>query len=368
MKEMLILNGVATYKHAPVPIEVLTSNMTQIFNKIQSEKANRYLLLIEQEDEKIAEQIERTVKNYHDFDLEIVSVEPQYRLLYNNESAVMNLLNGVNPLPKSKESHHILKNIESYLDTEKKQVYIVVNSMKTSVYEVNKTTTPRSIIELTEINESAKGIYFGYPMGRLLGIDEWDKSLEVTTDYVHIFTNEDCILHELMHIMESYEEASCGRCVFGYEGITQICLTLDEISNKKGKVDDLKKLEKLALQMQQQTLCEVGEAISSILRDALNFFYEEIEAHLTQKLCPAMVCEKFMTYHVLASKCTGCMECLDACKDEAILGKEKFVHVIDQKECTSCGACITSCPEEAIVRAGAVKPKCPPKPIPCIKR
>ena len=75
-----------------------------------------------------------------------------------------------------------------------------------------------------------------------------------------------------------------------------------------------------------------------------------------------------MTYHVLAAKCTGCGDCLDACDEDAILGKKRFVHVIQQDECTQCGACMDACDEDAIVRAGAVKPRCPAKPIPCKAR
>ena len=59
---------------------------------------------------------------------------------------------------------------------------------------------------------------------------------------------------------------------------------------------------------------------------------------------------------------------VDVCEDDAILGKNKFVHVIDQDECTLCGKCFEACEEGAIVWAGAEKPKCPKKPIPCKKR
>jgi NADH-quinone oxidoreductase subunit F len=59
---------------------------------------------------------------------------------------------------------------------------------------------------------------------------------------------------------------------------------------------------------------------------------------------------------------------MDACEDDAILGKKKFVHVIDQDECTICGKCMEACDEDAIVMAGAVKPRCPTKPIPCKKK
>lgn len=75
-----------------------------------------------------------------------------------------------------------------------------------------------------------------------------------------------------------------------------------------------------------------------------------------------------MTYHILADKCNGCEECLDVCEDDAILGKKRFVHVIVQDECIQCEKCMEACEEDAIVQAGAVKPRCPKKPIPCKRR
>lgn len=72
-----------------------------------------------------------------------------------------------------------------------------------------------------------------------------------------------------------------------------------------------------------------------------------------------------MTYHILVSRCDGCGKCLDACEDDAIMGKPKFVHVIDQRACTHCDRGRTVCPREAVVMAGVKKPKTPPRPIPC---
>lgn len=84
-----------------------------------------------------------------------------------------------------------------------------------------------------------------------------------------------------------------------------------------------------------------------------------------KKNCPAGVCARFVTYHILAAKCVGCGDCMEICGEDAILGKKRFVHVIDQEECTRCGDCLESCGEGAVVKAGVVKPRCPVKPIPC---
>ena len=120
--------------------------------------------------------------------------------------------------------------------------------------------------------------------------------------------------------------------------------------------------------MKNQSMCDDGKEIASLVLEGLNTYADIFDEHISKKQCRAGVCKKFMTVHILAGKCIGCGECLDACEDDAILGKNKFVHVIDQDECTLCGKCFEVCDEGAIVWAGVEKPKCPKKPIPCKKR
>ncbi len=162
--------------------------------------------------------------------------------------------------------------------------------------------------------------------------------------------------------------SDCGKCVFGYEGVTQLQMMLGDITEKKGKGTDLALMKELCALMKTQSLCEDGEDVADAVSYALAHHAQEFEAHVAKKGCAAGVCKKFMTYHILAENCTGCGDCLDACEEDAIAGKKRFIHVIDQKECIQCGACMDACDEDAIVRAGAVKPRCPKKPVPCKRK
>lgn len=188
-----------------------------------------------------------------------------------------------------------------------------------------------------------------------------------STDKIRELKEDQCIVDVLLKIVQSHPCKDCGKCVFGYEGITQLEMILKDITEKKGRTSDKALLEDLAEMMKSQSLCEDGEDIADALKEALVTYGEIFDEHINKKACRAGVCRKFMTYHILASKCIGCGECMDVCEDDAILGKKKFVHVIDLDECTQCGKCLKACDEEAIVMAGAVKPKCPKKPIPCKK-
>lgn len=179
---------------------------------------------------------------------------------------------------------------------------------------------------------------------------------------------DQCIVDVLLKEVSSHPCKDCGKCVFGYEGITQLEMILKDITEKKARGNDKALIEDLCGFMKTQSMCEDGAEIAAAALEALAKYGDVFDEHISKKTCRAGVCKKFMTYHVLANKCNGCGECIDACEDDAILGKKRFVHVIDQKECTLCGACLEACEEGAIIMAGLEKPRCPKKPIPCKKR
>ncbi|MEZ3467637.1 MAG: 4Fe-4S binding protein [Schaedlerella sp.] len=189
-----------------------------------------------------------------------------------------------------------------------------------------------------------------------------------TLEKIKSLKNTECIVDVLLKEVLANECRTCGKCVFGYEGITQLELILGDITVKKGKSTDLELLRELGEMMAGQSLCEKGEEIAQAVLEAVELYQSDFEDHIGKKGCRAGVCKKFMTYHILAEKCVGCGDCMDACDEDAILGKARFVHVIAQDECTQCGACMDACDEDAVVQAGAVKPRCPRKPVPCKKR
>lgn len=177
--------------------------------------------------------------------------------------------------------------------------------------------------------------------------------------------DDECIVDVLLNLVSKNECKDCGKCVFGYEGITQLEAILSDMTLKKGKNTDLQLISDLCQLMSTQAICETGTDMGKTVLFVLENYKNDMENHSNKKECRAGVCKGFLTYHILADKCIGCNECVDSCEEEAILGKKRFIHVIDQSECVQCGLCIDACDEGAIVRAGAIKPKCPKKPIPC---
>lgn len=188
-----------------------------------------------------------------------------------------------------------------------------------------------------------------------------------TIEKVKTLTDKECIVDFLYKEVCSHPCASCGKCVFGYEGITQLQLILKDIISKKAQPEDYRLLHDLSDLMISQSLCDDGKEIGEAVRFSLERYREDFELHIARKACPAEVCSRFLTFHILASKCTGCNDCMSVCEDGAILGKPKFIHVIELDDCMQCGKCLNVCDQQAIVTAGLKKPKGPRKPIPVKK-
>lgn len=178
-------------------------------------------------------------------------------------------------------------------------------------------------------------------------------------------SDDQCIVQALQKAISLHECLACGKCVFGYEGAMQLNQIFKDMAGKKSRKNDLELVASLCSHMKTQSLCEAGLALADTVLYALDRYGEDIRLHQEKKDCPAGICSQFMTFHILAEKCTGCGDCLDACDDDAIVGKKRFIHVIDQDECILCGNCLDACEEGAIVKAGSVKPRCPKKPVPC---
>jgi NADH-quinone oxidoreductase subunit F len=367
MESYLICNAVSPYEKANIGTDILKENTSQVLEAIASKGAITNYIILENEQHELKNKIEAEAKKLLGLNLKVILVDGSFRFVYGNASALLKVIEVEKPLPSNKEINENIFTVEEILNTELKRVIFDGAIKRKSTILLKKTISPREILSKASLIDDFKGMYFGHPMGLFVGEKDLDKEIEIKADYIFFFNEKDCILDRLKNIAERYTKESCGRCVFGFEGVTQINMILSDISLKKGKSSDISLLLDLCSEMRNQVLCEVDLSLATSVISAFECFKEEIEEHITKKSCKAGYCSKFVTYHILADKCIGCTECLEVCEDDAISGKKKFIHVIDQDECSQCGECIKVCEEEAIVKAGAIKPRCPSKPIPCKK-
>ncbi len=209
-----------------------------------------------------------------------------------------------------------------------------------------------------------KAVWLSYPDATFVTPDHFDDERTVSAEQLRTYAEGDCMADALYAVIGELRQATECTCTFGHEGGFQLHTILGDACSKRGNPADVALIRDLAPVMRTQAVCDEGKAMGRVALQALDLFADEIEPHFAKRQCPTGGCAAFKTYHILVSKCTGCGDCLKACDDGAILGKAKFVHVINQRKCTQCNRCLEACPEGAVVRAGAKKPKTPPKPIP----
>lgn len=157
-----------------------------------------------------------------------------------------------------------------------------------------------------------------------------------------------CMIDLAKFFLHFTQDESCGKCTFCRIGTKRMLEILERITEGKGKAEDIEKLELLAHQIKDNSLCGLGQTAPNPVLTTLRYFRHEYEAHIFDKKCPAKVCKPLLHYEIDPEKCTGCMVCGKKCPVNAIDGDRKKVHVIDQLLCIQCGECFNVCRFEAV--------------------
>ncbi|MEN6641160.1 MAG: NAD(P)H-dependent oxidoreductase subunit E [Armatimonadia bacterium] len=162
-----------------------------------------------------------------------------------------------------------------------------------------------------------------------------------------VMDDRDCMVDVARYFLEFTQRESCGKCTFCRIGTRRMLDILDALCTGQAKHGDLEKLESLARQVKQGSLCGLGQTAPNPVLTTLRYFGEEYEAHLEGR-CPAGKCKALIAYGI-NDKCIGCTKCAQHCPGEAIALKPYERHIIDQRKCLRCGTCREICRHDAVV-------------------
>ncbi|MFC1897293.1 NADH-ubiquinone oxidoreductase-F iron-sulfur binding region domain-containing protein [Chloroflexota bacterium] len=221
-----------------------------------------------------------------------------------------------------------------------------------------------------------KAVQTGGPSGGVIPAS----MLDLPVDYEHlaqagsimgsgamVVADENTCMVELAKFFLSFtQDESCGKCVPCRLGTKQMLNILEDITNGKGKLEDIDLLEDLAKDIMAGSLCALGGTAPNPVLTTIRYFRDEYEAHIMDKRCPSLACSELISYYILSDKCQGCGICLRDCPAEAIPGGKRMVHVIDQSKCIKCGTCLDVCPTRfgAVVKVSGEEVTVPSGPIP----
>lgn len=164
-----------------------------------------------------------------------------------------------------------------------------------------------------------------------------------------VLDDSDCIVNICKFFLEFTVEESCGKCTPCRIGNKRLLEILTKITEGKGTINDLEKLQKLASTIKSTSLCGLGKCAPNPVLSTLNYFYDEYLAHVVDKKCPSCKCQALLNY-VITDACIGCTKCSKICPVGCITGKVKEKHKIDTSKCLKCGACMENCKFRAIVQ------------------
>jgi len=158
-----------------------------------------------------------------------------------------------------------------------------------------------------------------------------------------VMDDSNCMVDIARFFLDFTVDESCGKCAPCRIGTKRMLEMLDKITEGKAELEDLEKLEELALYIKENSLCGLGQTAPNPVLSTMKFFKDEYIAHVKDKKCPAGVCKALLNYYIDPKKCIGCTLCARACPVGAISGSPKALHVVDTAKCIKCGACMDAC-------------------------
>ncbi|MBU0513437.1 MAG: 4Fe-4S binding protein [Proteobacteria bacterium] len=204
-----------------------------------------------------------------------------------------------------------------------------------------------------------KAVQTGGPSGGCLPAAKFDLPLDfdalaaagsmIGSGGMVVMDEATCMVDVAKYFLAFLQDESCGKCVPCRLGIDRLLEIVTDITEGRGRPEQIDLLEDLADTMGQTALCGLGKTAANPVLSTLRYFREEYEAHINHQKCPAGVCQALISYAMDAEKCTGCGTCRRGCPHGAVSGEKKQVHAIDLELCQKCGICRSECNFEAIL-------------------
>jgi NADH-quinone oxidoreductase subunit F/NADP-reducing hydrogenase subunit HndC len=209
-------------------------------------------------------------------------------------------------------------------------------------------------------NKEFKAVQTGGPSGGCLTKDELDTPIDFDTlkekgsmmgsGGMIVMDENDCMVAVAKFYLGFTVDESCGKCTPCRIGNKRLYEILERITDGNGTLNDLNLLQDLSNTIKRASLCGLGKTAPNPVLSTLDKFYDEYEAHVKDKKCPATVCTNLIQF-TITDKCIGCTMCAKVCPTDAILGRVKEKHYIYQERCIKCGSCYNACRFNAIKKA-----------------
>ncbi len=106
-----------------------------------------------------------------------------------------------------------------------------------------------------------------------------------------VMDEDTCMVDVARYFLSFTQAESCGKCVPCRLGTKQMLDILEDITNAKGKLEDIDLLLNLGKQVNAGSLCGLGQTAPNPVLTTIRYFRDEYEEHIKRHHCQAAVCE-----------------------------------------------------------------------------
>lgn len=104
-----------------------------------------------------------------------------------------------------------------------------------------------------------------------------------------------CMVDVAKFFLNFLRDESCGKCISCREGTQRMWEIVTDITEGKGKKEDLEFLEALAKATRDASMCGLGQTAANPVLSTMRYFQEEYEDHIKYKKCSALVCKEIVS-------------------------------------------------------------------------
>lgn len=163
-----------------------------------------------------------------------------------------------------------------------------------------------------------------------------------------VMDDNTCMVGTAKFFLDFTADESCGKCTPCRVGTKILLDMLTDITEGKGKEEDIETLQDLGRDIIAASLCGLGQTAPNPVLTTIKYFRDEYESHIKDKWCKAGVCRNLATFWIDEKLCKACGACLRACPAKAIVGEKKVPHKIIQELCVHCRTCYDTCKFKSI--------------------
>jgi NADH-quinone oxidoreductase subunit F len=166
-------------------------------------------------------------------------------------------------------------------------------TLRSIIYEIGGGIANHKSFKAVQLGGPSGGCIPGYLLDTPTDYEEISKVGAIMGSGGMIVMDEtSCMVDMARFFIDFCQEESCGKCTPCREGTRRMLEILNRITQGKGEMEDMDRLEELSHFIKDGSLCGLGQSAPNPVLSTLRYFRQEYEDHILHKHCEAGVCSE----------------------------------------------------------------------------